>query len=278
MDFELHPDLHNFLDTINQVCEPFSDLSEIKQIQRLAHTICYNEEFTSAFVLGRIDVVDRLLRGAHVDPSANDNRAIRMASSGGHLAIVDRLLQDPRVDPSVHKNRAVRHASECGHLDVVDRLLQDPRVNPMETDDDDTDAFLLACEAGHLAVVDRLLQDPRVDPSARENSAVHRAFRKRHFQVVERLLQDPRVKVGDLSCTVTVRDNKLAFKSGVKTSVKPKDPVGKLRHAVKQGKLQYSDGAPYWVLENGNAYEYDTDTNTMGMFVGVFDFETAEIV
>jgi hypothetical protein len=35
-----------------------------------------------------------------VDPSAEDNDAIRVAVKNGHEEIVKILLQDPRVDPS----------------------------------------------------------------------------------------------------------------------------------------------------------------------------------
>ena len=67
-----------------------------------------------------------------LDPSADDNYAIRAASENGHIAVVDRLLQDGRVDPSADDNHAIRMASHCGHIAVVDRLLQDGtgRVDP----------------------------------------------------------------------------------------------------------------------------------------------------
>ena len=42
---------------------------------------------------------NRLLEDPRVDPSANNNEAIGIASAYGHLAIVNRLLADPRVDP-----------------------------------------------------------------------------------------------------------------------------------------------------------------------------------
>jgi hypothetical protein len=47
----------------------------------------------------------------------------------GHLAVVDRLLQDVRVDPSADNNYAVRIAAANCHLAIVDRLLDDDRVD-----------------------------------------------------------------------------------------------------------------------------------------------------
>jgi hypothetical protein len=92
-----------------------------------------------------------------------------MAAENGHLAVVERLLQDKRVDPSADDNYAVRWAAVNGHLAVVERLLQDKRVDPSA---DDNYAVRWAAANGHLAVVERLLQDKRVDPSADDNYAV----------------------------------------------------------------------------------------------------------
>lgn len=44
--------------------------------------------------------------------------------------MVQLLLQDGRVDPSFDNNYAIRGASENGHADVVQVLLQDDRVDP----------------------------------------------------------------------------------------------------------------------------------------------------
>jgi hypothetical protein len=117
---------------------------------------------------------------------------LRWAARKGHLAVIERLLQDERVDPSADNNYAVRLAAENGQLAIVDRLLQDQRVDPSA---DNNYAVRLAAENGHLAVVDRLLQDKRVDPSANANWAVRFAAEFGHLAVVDRLLKDDRVDV-----------------------------------------------------------------------------------
>ena len=48
------------------------------------------------------------------DPSIDSNRAIMRASEQGRITIVKRLLEDPRVDPSANDNFAVRMAAERG--------------------------------------------------------------------------------------------------------------------------------------------------------------------
>ena len=68
-----------------------------------------------------------LLLDPRVDPSAQNNKAIRIASENGHIEVVEILLKDPRVDPSVKNNKAARRARLYGHLAVATRLLRDPR-------------------------------------------------------------------------------------------------------------------------------------------------------
>ena len=72
----------------------------------------------------------RLLQDRRVDPSADEQYAIRWASGNGHLPVVERLFQDPRVDPSAEKQSAIRSASQNGHVEVIRFLLHDPRVDP----------------------------------------------------------------------------------------------------------------------------------------------------
>jgi hypothetical protein len=151
-----------------------------------------NDALVRAAQNGHIDVVDYLLRYEMVmfDPSADDNRAIRLAAMNGHIAVIERLLQDERVDPSDDDNCAVGWAAASGHLAVVERLLQDVRVDPSASDNE---AVASAAVRGHLAVVERLLQDERVDPSANDNEAIGLAAERGHLSVVDRLLEDDRV-------------------------------------------------------------------------------------
>ena len=178
---------------------------DIELIDLLLHDPCVDPSADDNWAIrwastnGHLAVVDRLLQDVRVDPSANNNETIRFASKNGHLAVVDRLLQDTRVDPSADNNNAFRWASYNCHLAVVDRLLQDDRVDPSA---DNNNAIRVASQYGHLAVVDRLLQDlpswhpyrGSVDPSADNNWAIRMASDNGHLAVVDRLLQDPRVK------------------------------------------------------------------------------------
>ena len=72
--------------------------------------------FIAAARWGHLASVERLLADPRVDPSADDNAAIRMASRFGHVAVVARLLADPRVDPSAAHNEAIRREIGRAHL------------------------------------------------------------------------------------------------------------------------------------------------------------------
>src|SRR3972149_5184807 len=69
---------------------------------------------------GDSEVVELLLADPRVDPSVNNNFAIRMASEYGRNKVVALLLVNSRVDPSANDNYAIRRASEYGHNKVVE--------------------------------------------------------------------------------------------------------------------------------------------------------------
>ena len=86
------------------------------------------ELFQRACKISKINIVKSLL--PHVDPSAGNNLAIRLASHYGKTEVVKILLLDKRVDPSADNNYAIQWASINGHNEVVKILLVDPRVDP----------------------------------------------------------------------------------------------------------------------------------------------------
>ena len=106
--------LNKFWSSLTSVLSVFFD--EIKVHQTMFLNACKSDND---------ELVNVLLEFSDIDPSVDDNYAIRMASIYGHVAVVDRLLQDGGVDPSNYKNYAIRLASGKGHIAVVNRLLQD---------------------------------------------------------------------------------------------------------------------------------------------------------
>src|SRR3989304_5945772 len=72
------------------------------------------ELFKCACKYDQIEVVKLLLQDPKVDPSDQNNYAIRLASRKGHVEVVKLLLQDSRVNPSDHNNEAIGRASNRG--------------------------------------------------------------------------------------------------------------------------------------------------------------------
>jgi len=116
-----------------------------------------------------------LLSCSRVDPSADNNYAIRLASYNGHDKVVALLLADSsgRVDPSAKDNYAMIWASRNGHDKVVALLLFDPRVDASA---ENNEAIQAASVWGYDKVVTLLLNDPRVSLSANDNQAIKKGI------------------------------------------------------------------------------------------------------
>lgn len=135
-----------------------------------------------------------------VDPSANNNYAIRVASQTGNVKVVKMLMNVKGVDPGAHNNQAIGLACSEGHIDVVKALLASDLVDPSA---DDNYAIKRACENGHSKVVKLLLGlhktgsrksfYGKIDPSSENNYAIRMACKNGHLQVVKLLLEDGRV-------------------------------------------------------------------------------------
>jgi hypothetical protein len=139
---------------------------------------------------GHHECVALLLADERVDPSAANNVAIRVASLNGHHECVALLLADERVDPSAKNNEAIRWASSKGHHECVTLLLADERVDPSA---ENNYAIRVASANGYHECVALLLADDRVDPSAANNVAIRVASLNGHHECVALLLADERV-------------------------------------------------------------------------------------
>ncbi|KAJ2991118.1 hypothetical protein HDV02_003945 [Globomyces sp. JEL0801] len=136
------------------------------------------------------DIVQTLIEDKRVDPSAEDNHAIRCACSDGLTEIVKILLKDERVNPSALDNAAFICACLIGHTEIVKMMLKDKRVNPSANENM---AIRVASYGAQTNIVHLLLKDQRVDPSADHNYVIRRAFDHGHIDTVKMLLKDERV-------------------------------------------------------------------------------------
>jgi Ankyrin repeats (3 copies) len=117
-------------------------------------------QFILACQVGDTKTVKSLL--TKVDPSDNNNKAIRLASENGHVEVVCLLLTDQRVDPSDHHNYAIRVACKKNYIDVVRLLLTDPRVDPTAFRNI---VIRRASERGCVEIAKLLMADWRVNPN-----------------------------------------------------------------------------------------------------------------
>jgi ankyrin repeat protein len=137
---------------------------------------------------GCVQLVQMLL--PHIDPSHQNQAALRAAVRLGHTQVVELLLNDPRVDPSAENQDAIITACQHGWQQIVELLLSHPRVDPSVAEQT---PLRLAAHRGHEGIVKRLLLDSRVDPSVQNQYALFWAQHGRHDSVVKLLLTDPRV-------------------------------------------------------------------------------------
>ena len=69
-----------------------------------------------------------LLCDPRVDPSDNNNEAIKRACANGSLSIVKELLKRPQTDPAANNNSALNYATRGQHKEIVSLLMRDERV------------------------------------------------------------------------------------------------------------------------------------------------------
>jgi ankyrin repeat protein len=112
--------------------------------------------FLQAVENGHSNIVSWLMKKTNLNPAANENEAIRSASSYGQLKVVQLLLKDHRVDPASVDSEAIRLAARNGHLSVVKQLLKSKKIDPMAKGNE---AFREAAANGHSSVLDLLLRD-----------------------------------------------------------------------------------------------------------------------
>ena len=141
--------------------------------------------FFRACESGEVATVASLLLS--VDPSVDNNHAIKSASLFGQLEVVRLLLEDPRVDPNeCHLNSPLELACDHGHIEIVRLLLTDSRVDPSVGNNF---PIQTASHFGYVEIVRLLLEDSRVNPDADNKMALRWANNAGHTKVVQLLTE-----------------------------------------------------------------------------------------
>lgn len=82
--------------------------------------------FHCALSCGDVEKVDAFLNAEGAKPTGY---ALVLAAERGHAAVVKRLMQDSRIDPSYNNNEAVRGAVRFRNRAVFDIFAEDSRVD-----------------------------------------------------------------------------------------------------------------------------------------------------
>ena len=115
--------------------------------------------------------------------------AINHAAGLCHVYVFKELLE-VGIDPTTDDNYALRHASKNGCFEVVRLLLKDPRV---DVNAKDGSSLLHAVANGHTIIVKELLKDPRVDATLGRLSALKVAYNFHNTEIYSTLMQDSRI-------------------------------------------------------------------------------------
>lgn len=158
-------------------------LGIVKLLIRNKHLLnagTFYADFWEAIKEGHSDVVQEMIHSGLVDPSQENNWAIRWAARYGKISLVEMLL--------VMIGLIQQRATVKGRLEIVKLLLKDSRVGRSGST-----ALLDVASEGHAAVVEVLLNDGRIDPGMHVDRAMVLAALNGHHSVVKLLLADQRV-------------------------------------------------------------------------------------
>ena len=153
-----------------------------------------NKAIKDASTKGVYSTVKLLLSDGTVNPGAQNSISILLAAKHGHESIFRALLVDPRVNPGAQDNSPIKIAAEHGYYNIVRMLLITSKVDPrIDLAINSNHPLRVACQNGHLEIVKLLLTEARVNPGDANSGAIVLAARKGHFSIVKLLLNDHRV-------------------------------------------------------------------------------------
>lgn len=127
-----------------------------------------------------------------LDPSADGDYGIIIASQCGHVELVKMLLEDSRVNIKNKMYSAIEEACKYGKKEVVELLMKDPRV-----DINDYQIIYAAFEEDQKEIVELIINNDKFDPSKENNNIFIKACISGYTEIVKKLLRDPRVNPCD---------------------------------------------------------------------------------
>ncbi|GAH73688.1 unnamed protein product, partial [marine sediment metagenome] len=141
---------------LNSICQS-NDFWRIRSLILIKDTIPYKTEKSLTFTEKSLTFTEKSWKQHYIDFSIKitENELIKNAKNGKINVI--RYLIDKKIDPSANNNEAIILASKYGRLNVVKYLMsQYPKYN-IDPTASDNDAFSFASSNGHLEVVKYLM-------------------------------------------------------------------------------------------------------------------------
>lgn len=160
----------------------------------------------------RIEMVKFLLADPAINPSFNQNEALRTAVMNSDLNLAKLLLRDPRValcGPN-RLNMLIRLAVSNNSVKMVKFILNFPEVDPAGVVEDPTitnakkltvnpTTFDIAVSKGSLKIIRILLADPRINSTYYTGYTIAVALRMNKIGIAEMLLYDEKTTLIDAS-------------------------------------------------------------------------------
>jgi len=124
-------DLDNYLVFIDECGQTYPNITTIKKLiknKNVDPTLDNNYAIRTACERNNDAVVKLLLKYPNINPAANGNEAIQTATRYGHTKIVKLLLDSKLVDASVDNNWSLRTAHAFKYTNIMKLLLNEKSV------------------------------------------------------------------------------------------------------------------------------------------------------
>ncbi|KAI8838676.1 ankyrin repeat-containing domain protein [Chytridium lagenaria] len=148
-------------------------------------TYCADLSIRAASLFNHLDVT-RVLLSHHINTSAYDDEALRMAVHNGNAEIVRVFLECGYGERGARDDEALRVAAGNGDIEIVRMLLDHGYV--LDPASRNNEALRQASKNGHADIVTLLLQTNKVDPTANFNEPLRAAVLGGRKRVVEVLM------------------------------------------------------------------------------------------
>jgi len=169
--------------------------------------------------------LEKIISSKMIDPSMDNNSAMRHAIDNNDNEMIKILMHDERVDLFVNFYKLFHDVCRKKNIEMVKFLLNNPKFDPSNIgyfflynaanegnykiakllldcekkflDGDYNSSLRAASTNGHIEIVKLMLNSGKVDPSNNNNIAIQVACQKGHIDIVKLLLSDKRVNQCD---------------------------------------------------------------------------------